>query len=287
MELIFIKYLLVPLIAVVAVAGFALYAKLNKALRTGRLLLFLLLTALILAIPAFTGLMTYEFVPFGLFLTQAIFLLLGFLMSRFLKSSLFESIGLENRIFVIFLALLVSALLGAWVFYLLFEYFGGLSYTIWVTLTIVWFFFPIFFQWASDAFLSIQPAYYKIWDPLENGRFDESIWENADYLRMMNISLRIKKTPGDREYSSYPVRAPAKVPVSQWFTRYIKDQRIKFPNSPIETEEQGEAYCWIFYTTRFLIFNRAISPEETFEAYRIRNKSVIYARRVDKLQVKN
>jgi hypothetical protein len=287
MELIFIKYLLVPLIAIVAVAGFALYAKLNKALRPGRLLIFLLITALLLAVPALTGLMTYEFVPFGLVVTQVAFLILGFLMVRFMKSSFFNSIGLENRIPIVLAALLVSGMLGAWVFYLVFEYLGGLSYTMWVTLTIIWFFFPVFYQWASDAFLSIQPAYYKLWDPIENGKFDESVWENADYLRMMNISLRIKKSPGDPEYSTYPVRAPAKVPVSQWFTRYIKDQRIKFPNSPIETEGQGEPYCWIFYTTRFLIFNRAISPEQTFEAYRIRNKSVIYARRVDKMHIKN
>jgi hypothetical protein len=284
MEYIFIKYLLVPLIAAVAMAGFALYAKAREALRPGRLLLFILILALVLALPALFGLARYEFVPFGLILTQASWLLLGILLTRFMNSGVFQSIGLEENKLAIFLVLLVAVLLGAWVFYLAFEYLSGLGYVIWVTLAIVWVLFPVFHAWARMAFVKIPPPYYQVWDPMEAARFDPSVWEEVDYLRMMNISLRIKQKTTDREYSSYPVKAPGKIPVAQWFTRYLKDQRVKFPNSPLEIEQNGEPFCWIFYTTRFFIFNRPLAPEKTFQDYRIRNKSVVYARRVKKTE---
>ena len=54
--------------------------------------------------------------------------------------------------------------------------------------------------------------------------------------------------------------------------------------SPIEIESEGNPYCWIFYTKRFFLFDRALSPELTFRDYKIRNKSVIYARRVEKVE---
>lgn len=281
-EYIFIKYLLIPILVAVALAGFAIYAKAKTALRPGRLMFYILIQAVVIASPCLLGLLTYQFVPFGLIATQVSFFLIGILAIQFTSTKLFQSIGLEDNKLITFLCFLVSLLLGGWGFFLLFEYLSDLSYSIWVALAAVWFFFPIFYQWGKEAFNSIAPAYYQVWDPLETGRFDDGIWENADYLRMMNISLRIKQSREDRAFSSYPVRAPVKVPIAQWFKRYIKDQRVKFPNSPIEMEDSGEYYSWMFYTTRFLIFNRAISPEKTFEDYRIRNKSIVYARRVEK-----
>jgi hypothetical protein len=282
MEFIFIKYLLIPIVVALAMVGFALYAKVNAMLRPGRLLFFVLISAVILALPALLGLMTYNFIPFGLVFAQVAFLGIGILMVRFFKSGLYQSIGLGENLIVQFLVLMVALVLGAWLFYLVFEWLGKLTYSLWVALSMIWFLLPIFYAWASAAFVKMPPPYYEVWDLMYAGQFDDSVWENADYLRMMNISLKIKKSMADKGYSSYPVLAPTKIPIGQWFMRYIKDQRIKFPNSPIEIESAGETYSWIFYTTRFFIFNRPLSPQKTFEEYKIRNKSEIYVRRVQK-----
>jgi hypothetical protein len=281
-EFIFLKYLLIPLIVALAMVGFALYGKVNAMLRSGRLVIFILVLALILAIPALLGWMGTAFIPFGLYFVQFTFLGMGILMVRFSQSGLYQSIGIGEHLLVHLAVLLVAMLLGAWGFYLLFELFSRLSYSLWVAATVVWFLLPVFYAWASAAFVKMPPPYYEVWDMMYAGRFDDSIWEKEDYLRMMNISLKIKKSTADKGYSSYPVLAPAGVPIGQWFMRYIKDQRIKFPNSPIEIESGGETYSWIFYTTRFFIFNRPLSPKKTFDDYKIRNKSEIYVRRVQK-----
>ncbi len=282
MELIFIKYLLIPIVVALGGVGFALYAKVNAMLRPGRLMIFVLVLAVILALPSLLGLMGNAFIPFGLVLAQVLFLSIGILMLRFAKSGLYQSIGLGEHLLPQFLAMLVALILGAWGFFIVFEWLGKLSYSLWVAMTMIWFLLPIFYAWASAAFVNLPPPYYEVWDFMHAGQFDDSVWENADYLRMMNISLKIKKSPGDKAYSSYPVLAPAGIPIAQWFMRYIKDQRIKFPNSPIEIENGGETYSWIFYTTRFFIFNRPLSPQKTFEEYGIGNKSEIYVRRVQR-----
>jgi hypothetical protein len=241
-----------------------------------------LVVALVLALPAVFGWMAHGFIPFGWVAVQACFFGLGVLMVRFSRSGLYQSLGLGELLLVQLLVLLVAMLLGGWAFYIFFELLGKLSYSLWVAASVIWFLLPIFYTWASAVFVKMPPPYYEVWDLIYAGQFDDSVWEKEDYLRMMNISLKIKKSVADKGYSSYPVLAPAGVPIGQWFMRYIKDQRIKFPNSPIEIASGGETYSWIFYTTRFFIFNRPLSPKKTFEEYGIGNKSEIYVRRVQK-----
>ncbi len=282
MEIIFIKYLLVPLVVALAMAGFAFYAKVNTLLRPGRLMVFVLVLALVLAVPALMGWMAHGFIPVGWVIVQLSFWVLGILMVRFSKSGLYHSLGLGDSLIIPILVLLVAMLLGAWVFFLLFEWLSGLSYSIWVAASVIWFLMPTLYTWASAVFVKMPPSYYEVWDFAYASRFDDSIWEKEDFLRMMSISVKIRTAVKDKGYSSYPVLAPAGVPIGQWFVRYIKDQRIKFPNSPIEIAYGGETYSWIFYTTRFFIFNRPLSPHKTFEDYGIRNQSEIYVRRVQK-----
>lgn len=282
MEWIFLKYLLVPIVVALAMVGFALYAKVNALLRPGRLMIFVLLTAVALIVPALLGFMSYAFIPFGLFFVQAWFLFAGMAMVWVMRTGAYRSVGLGEILGIQFLAMLVAVILGGWGFYVLFDWLGKLSYSHWVAITVVWFFLPVFFVWARNAFVKLPPPYYEVWDLMHAAQFDETVWDSADYLRMMNISLKIKKSPSDQGYSSYPVLAPPEVPIAQWFMRCLKDQRIKFPNSPIEIESNGEAYQWIFYTTRFFIFNRPLSPMKSFEDYHIRNKSEIFVRRVQK-----
>ncbi|MFM2375076.1 MAG: hypothetical protein RLZZ165_173 [Bacteroidota bacterium] len=283
MEIIFLKYLLVPIVVMLAMVAFGLYAKVNTLLRPGRLILFVLIVAVILALPALTGLMTYNFIPFGLVAVQVLFFALGIGMVWFSRTNLYQSIGLGGNIAVQLAAYLVALLLGSWAFFLLFEFLGQLHYSLWVATLTVWFLLPVFYAWGDDAFSRMPPPYYETLDPSIAARYDDTIWDNADYLRMMNISLNIKRSVKDSGYSSYPVKAPAEVEIGQWFLRYIKDQRIRFPNAPIETESEGKTYTWIFYTTRFFIFNRPLSPTKTFQDYKIRNQSEIYARRVHKI----
>ena len=281
-QTIILKYVLVPLIVALCVAGFAFYAKVNTLLQPKKLILTLLLLAMVLAIPALWGLLDYYFVPSGLIITQIIFFGLGIGFVFFMNSTVFQSVGFDAKPLPILLFLLVSILFGGWIFYLGFEFLSEMAYSLWVPLTMVWFLLPILFHFANEAFCSIPPVYYQILDPLVKGSYQPNNWENEDYLSMMGIYLNVKRLPTDPDFSSYPARAPANTNVSQWFLQYLNDQHIKFPNSPIETEVNGEPYCWIFYTTRFFIFNRAIAHDKSFEENRIRRRSKIYVRRVSR-----
>lgn len=281
-EIIIFKYILVPLIVALCLVGFALYAKVNALLKPKKLIVVLLVVAIILALPSLWGLLSYYFVPSGLIITQVTYFGLGVGFVFFMDSGLFQSIGFEKKPVIILIFLMVAMLLGAWIFYLVFEKLSGMTYSIWVPISIVWFVFPVLFHFAKEAFCSIPPVFYHPLDPLVRRAFDDNIWENEDYLQMMNITLNVKRLRKDSGYSAYPARAPAKLSVSQWFIKYLNDQQIKFPNSPIEIEEDGEPYCWIFYTTRFFIFNRPIAHDKTFEQNRIRSRSNIYVRRVSR-----
>jgi len=262
--------------------GFAVYAKANELLRPGRLMLYVLIQAVLIVIPSTFGFFAFQFIPYGLIFVQVAFFLFGILGVYFTTTASFASIGFEEKRLPLVLAILVSLLLGTWGFFLLFEFISNLGYSLWVSLTSLWFLLPFFFHWGKQEYLNTPPAYYQIFDPLDYRSDDSALWDDVDYLRLMNISLRIRHKPTDKAFSSYPVKAPGEIPIASWFTRYMKDHRVKFPNAPIETEDGGEPYCWIFYTTRFFIFNRPISPEKTFDEYRIRQNSIVYVRRIEK-----
>ena len=73
------------------------------------------------------------------------------------------------------------------------------------------------------------------------------------------------------------------VPIGKWFDRFIEDQNVRFPESPILTKDENEDIGWVFYTPKWFtipLFVRFLDPENEAYDNRIKNRQIIYIRRV-------
>ncbi len=282
--LFFLKYLLAPLILVVAAFFLNTIAKGKVVLKLKKLVIFVLVSSLILALPCFLGWLKYEFIWGGLLISISYYLLMGILFNWFSQSKAFESIGFKNNKWLILLGLFITVVLSAWIYYLVFSWINTLGYAIWAMLSISWFLAPPFYAFARVMFLKIPSPFYKLWT-MENDSNDEEYWNNVDTFRLMQVTVKIKRSPDVSEYSSFSVKLPEDVTLGRWFNRFVSDQNILFPNNVIELENENGLYGWILYTNKWLpipIFTRMLDFEEDVLRNKIKNKKVLYVRRVSK-----
>src|ERR1700754_2566755 len=96
----FLRYLLFPLIAVVAAIILTVVNKKNQFINNKRLIIGLLLLSLALAIPGLLGLLSLDYMPWVYIISQIYFISLGalfvYLMTRYYSAPL-----LERKAFII------------------------------------------------------------------------------------------------------------------------------------------------------------------------------------------
>lgn len=257
-------------------------AKGKTVLKMKKLIIFILVTSLILALPSLLGFLKYEFIWGGLVITICAYILVGVLFNWFSRSKLFDSIGFKDYQWLILLTLFVIVILATWIYYLVFEWANTLSYALWAMFTVLWFLVPPFYVFARNLFLKIPSPFYKLWI-VNNDVNDEEYWNNVDTFRLMQVTVKIKRSPVLKEYSSFSVKLPEDVTLGRWFNRFIDDQNIRFPNNVIELEDENGAYGWILYTNKWLpipIFTRMLDFDGDVSDNKIKNKSTLYVRRV-------
>ena len=278
----FVKYLLAPLIAVVGVIVLSSLAKGKALINMKKLILFILIMAVLLALPGILGGFKYEFVWLGLDISIITYLILGACFNLFTKTKAFQAIGFEDFRWIMMLALFISTCLACWGYYWIFFSISRLDYSFWSIFLVLWFFIPLFYVFSRDMFLKIPKPFYKLW-MVEKDVKDDEYWNNVDAFRMMQVTVKIKRTQKTGDYSSFNVRLPQDVTLGRWFNRFIEDQNIRFPAKAIEIESESHQYGWIFYTSRWFsipIFTKMLDFEEDVAKNKIRNKSTIYVRRV-------
>lgn len=278
---IFLKYILMPLLMLVTVFIFSIANKGKKVLKLKRLIIFVLLSSLFIAVPVvFLGLMEIQFYPLGLFLTHLYFFLFGFALVQFTYTDLFNSIGFKDNVLPFVISILFSSLIGAWLYYIIFDWINDLDYTFYIVLGVVWVVMPILLKWAEDFFAEIPPKIYKLWYP--KGGKDYMNWETIDLRRLKEVTVRIRKNPEDESYSNVDAKIPEGVTLGQWFNRFIEDHDVKFPDTPISLSEEGEGfYGWVFYRKRWIpLLNTPIDFELSLDKLKLSDKSTIIVKRV-------
>lgn len=278
----FVKYLLAPLLAIVCIFIITSIAKGKAMINIKKLIVFILCAVLILAIPSLLGAVKFEFVWIGLYVTIIIYLIFGALYNLFTRSKLFKGIGFNDVTGLVVIALFIIMVLTAWVYFLLFDIVSDLDYSAWTATLCLWFLVPVFYSYSRKLFLRIPSPFYKSW-VVERDFNDNEYWDNIDTFSLMQVTVKIKRTPNDTEYSSFSVRLPKDVTLGRWFNRFVEDQNIRFPNKAIETENEDQQFGWIFYTSRWLsapIFTRMLDFDKEVSVNRVRNKSTLYIRRV-------
>lgn len=278
----FLQYLLAPMIAMACVFLLGKLSKGKAMLNSLKLLVFIIVCVILLVAPALIGIIKFEFVWFGLYLSIIVYLFLGAMFNLFTTTKMFKSIGLNEVSVLLVLVVVIITVLTAWLYYLLFDLVSELDYSAWTATLCLWFLVPLFYAGSRRLFLKIPAPFYKSWI-VEPDLVDDEYWDNVDTFSLMQVTVKIKRDPADSEYSSFSVKLPKDVTVGRWFDRFIEDQNIRFPNRTIEIENEDQQYGWIFYTSRWLsmpIFTRMLDFDKEVSANRIRNKSTLYIRRV-------
>ncbi|MGB0879533.1 MAG: TssN family type VI secretion system protein [Polaribacter sp.] len=278
----FLKYLLAPIIVIASLVIMDSLAKGKSVLKMKRLIVFILIVALILALPSLLGLLKYEFVWGGLTISTIIYIILGYCLNLFSKTSLFKSFGYNDRKWLILLGYAISVVLGGWIYYLAFTWLSKLDYGAWAMWNLLWVFLPVFYLFSKEKFIDIPTAFYNLWI-IEKDKRDEEFWNNIDTFRLMQVTIKVKRNINSKRYASFSVKMPKDVTIGRWFNRFVEDQNIRFPSDVIETEAEKGSYGWIFYTNRWLpfpLFTRMLNFDQDIVKNKIKNKMTIYARRV-------
>ena len=280
----FVKYLLVPIVVLLAMLILTKLAKGKAMLSAKKLLLFIFVTVILLVLPSLIGSVKFEFVWVGLYISIIVYLLFGVLFNLFKKSKMFKAIGLNGVDKLIVLVMFIIICLSAWIYYLVFDLVSDLNYSAWTATLCLWFLVPLFYAFSRKLFLKIPSPFYKSW-VVERDLNDDEYWDNVDTFSLMQVTVKIKRTPDEPDYSSFSVKLPKDVTLGRWFNRFIEDQNIRFPNKAIEVENEDQQFGWIFYTSRWLsapIFTKMLDFDNEVSSIRLRNKSTLYIRRVMK-----
>jgi hypothetical protein len=282
----FVKYLLVPLLAVVMLFVVNKLAGIKKKIQVKKVIIFVLIVVLILTLPSLFALLKNEFVWGGLVLSIISYLILGIGLVYYVKSSYYaKTLGFEDDLqdkAIFFLVLCIAMLVSGWAYYLFFNLLSTLPYASTAMFIVLWFVMPLLYVIARDYYLKFAPVFRTPW-VVKSDTTDSSYWERVDTFNLIQVTVRIKKTPDAENYSSYVVKLPMEVPIGKWFDRFIEDQNVRFPESPILTKDEDEDIGWVFYTPKWFtipLFVRFLDPENEAYDNRIKNRQIIYIRRV-------
>jgi len=282
LTLFFIKYLLAPILVVIALFVMKSIAKAKGALKMKPLIIFILLLSLLLTLPSLLGFLKYEFVWNGLLLSIIIYLIIGCITYMLSHKKMIKKIGIAEDMWLLLLAYFIATILASWLYYLVFTFISGLDYGVFAMTTTLWFFMPILYMYGQQLFDAIPSAFYDSYI-VDTNSGDEDFWSNIDTFRLMQVTIKLKKQTKTESDSSLSVKIPKEVTIGAWFNRFVTDQNLRFPGDLIELELDNNQYGWIFYAHRWLpfpLFIRRLDFTKTVKENRIKNKSIIYAKRV-------
>lgn len=248
---IFVSHLLYPLITLLLVTISLIVNKQNNFLANRALIVFILLSSLIVALPGLGTLAGLSFMPTFYIIFQVVFLGLGyFYMGRVFKY--FSGPKEVINILMIFLTTLCVMCLGSYLFSLLFNYLGDFQYGLWASTCTYTFVLPMLFKWSYTAMLNIPSEIYKIWK--YNINYVDPLFTSETTEKITVLKLELSKKPEDNEYIKVTARAPHGFTFGDWFQMFIHDYNVKYHDSPIGfQQEDGTMYGWIFYTTPSIV----------------------------------
>jgi len=278
---VFVSYILFPLVAAIMGAVMLILNKKNRLMSSRKLIVTILLTSLVLAIPGLFGLLNMYFMPWGYLLSQLTYVLLG-ILGVFLLSRHYPE-ALEHKKGMTVLLGAITMLMGIYLYQLVFNWLNDLGYGWYAATSVIMFFAPLLFWWTYMAMISIPSEIYTVWyyprDTPPMDMFDVDI----DKLKVLEVELF--KAVNDPTPLKVKVKAPPEMSFGAWFRKFIDDYNIKFPRNGIQYAAGDEAYGWIFYLKpNFFSRKQFIDPAVTITQNQVNEKHTIFARRVTRLQ---
>lgn len=275
----FLRYLLMPLVAIVLTFVYGILQKKNALLQNKKVIFFVLLSALILGVPGLVGLLGVNFSTSIYLCCQFLYIGLGILYIRALLRHVSVKLT-KYRMLVEIVVTLIVAVLGMYVFSLLFNLFHPLKNGLLVSSCILTVIIPLLFHWSYQAFLDIPPEIYKVWRYIIGK--EELDLDGLDFNRMMVLEVEFSRKVHDEELIKVKAKAPANVVYGDWFQKFINDYNFKFQESPIaHSDNFNQTYGWIFYVKpSFFSRRRYIDPDLSIIDNKILEARTIVCKRV-------
>jgi len=287
---IFLRYILLPLIVIVLAVVLGYMKKQIPKVKVGVLILYILLGGLCLAVPGFLGFAGNLFNPYWYLLAMSLYLLLGVLHVN-LVSTYFSDSSKPWWFMLLFESLVTVTLmlLGAYLFYLIFEWISPFEgYALMATTSLIIFIIPLSFYYCYIQYIAIPFEIHKTWQhTTTNVKFD---FERIDLKTLLLLNLELTKTVIDGKRVRIDAKAPAEgVSIGDWFYRVVDDYNYKYPNSTIHLiNPSGEPYSWIFYTKKSIFhFRRFIDFETSIRKNKIKTHTTIICKRVIDNEIEN
>lgn len=278
-ETIFLRYLLYPFLAIILVAVYAVLRKKNALLENRKVIVFVLLSALIIGVPGFIGLLGYSFSSGFFFAYQLLYLGLGILYMRAMLRHISTKLT-RYRVLVEIIISLIAVALGMYLFSLFYNLFSPLKNGLLVATSVLPLLVPLLFYWSYQAFLDIPPEIYKIWK-YTAGK-EELDLDGIDFNRMMVLEVEFSRNAEDEDLLKVKAKAPANVQYGEWFQKFINDYNNKFSANPIAySDSSSDIYGWIFYVKPgFFSRRRYVDPELSIADNKILEHKTIVCKRV-------
>jgi hypothetical protein len=278
-ETMFMRYLLLPILAIILVFLFGLLRKKNALLDNRKVIVFALVSAIAIGLPGFIGAAGAYFSARLYFIFQLLYAGLGILYLRMLQRHI-SARTTRYRILTELVVSLFSLAIGIYVFSLLYNLFNPIKNGLFIATAAMPLLIPLLFHWSYQAFLEIPPEIYKVWNYLPDS--PELDLEGLDFDRMMVIEVEFSRQATDEDLLKVKAKAPANVVYGDWFQKFINDYNTKFPASRIAyAGADAQTYGWIFYVKpTFFRRRRYIDPTLSITDNRIQEVKTIVCKRV-------
>jgi hypothetical protein len=282
LKVLFFRYILMPLIVII-LAVILTFVRKKLSIKNKTIFLYILISALCLAVPGFLGFSGNQFSPALYVVAMIIYLILGVininLLQRYFKSNekpVALSIFFESMITII------CMLLGAYFFYLIFSWMSPYpGYAFMASTCIFIFVIPLSFYYCYVQMLSIPPIIYATWQPNLGTKPVE--FERIVFNSLIILNLEVSDNVEDGKRSRIQAKAPdSGVSFGNWFYRVTDDYNYKHPNATIKLEDnKGDVYSWIFYTKKSIFHLRKfIDFDKTIAENGITENNIIICKRV-------
>jgi hypothetical protein len=251
-------------------------AKKNKLFSDKKFILYGLLSALILAVPALSGFSGYWFMPYMYVVLQLLYFLLGWLNMKYLDNHIVKS---GSKYIFTGLIIFTVMLLGMALFSMIFNLCNKLQYGWLASTCILPFFIASLYRQTYRAYIDIPIEIYKVCS--YDGTCDvEKEKNNFDIRNQMVVDVEIYKDLEDTDLLQITAKTSENLKFRSWFLIFLTDYNFKNPLKPINYYTELNNYGWIFYTKSSFFHRRHyIDPLLSFKENNIGPHSTIIARR--------
>lgn len=280
---IFLRYLLMPMFAVVMVFIMGLLRRGRPAIKIKTIIIYVLLCGLVIALPGFLGFSGNQFNPFWYLFAMLYFLGMGTLHVNLLHHYFRKHFDVTWKAMLFEIILTVTCILaGGYLFSVIFKFISkDLGNEYWAATSAVIFLVPLLFYYCYIHFISIPFDIYKTWQYDAEQKPHE--FKGIDFDKLMVLNVELSKNAEDAQRFNIKAKTlPTGITFGDWFFRVVDDYNFKNNNSPIQLIDQnGVPYFWIFYVKKsFFSMRKYIDFEKEVLENKLTENEVVICKRV-------